>query len=90
MKDILLVRSYLIPEEKMNAEELSIRCAHGDMVIYPLAEIEIAVDGRSLTVEAAVADKLPVSVLLGEMYQNWGCYCRNWRTRTLGRCSQQR
>ena len=43
MKDILLVRSYLIPEEKMNAEELSIRCAHGDMVIYPLAEIEIVV-----------------------------------------------
>ena len=43
MKDILLVRSYLIPEEKMNAVELSIRCAHGDTVIYPLAEIEIVV-----------------------------------------------
>lgn len=43
MKDILLVRSYLIPEEKMNAEELSIHCAHVDTVIYPLAEIEIVV-----------------------------------------------
>ena len=60
-----LVRSDLVPEEKMTAEEISIRCAHGDTVIYPLAEIEIVVGGRSLTVEAAVADKLPVSVLLG-------------------------
>ena len=35
------------------------------MITRGTSEIEIVVGGRSLTVEAAVADKLPMSVLLG-------------------------
>ena len=32
---------------------------------YPLAEVEISVSGRVLTVEAGVSRTLPASVLLG-------------------------
>ena len=60
-----IVRRDLVPEEKITGEEISIRCAHGDTIVYPLAEIEIGIGGRSFTVEAAVVEKLPVSVLLG-------------------------
>ena len=41
---ITLVRSDLVLEEKMTV--ISIRCAHGDTVIYRLAEIEIVVGGK--------------------------------------------
>ena len=34
-------------------------------MLYPLAEPEIKLDGVQLQVKAVVADKLPVSVLLG-------------------------
>ena len=51
-------------------------CAHGDTVLYPLAEVELEVDGRSIRVEAAVSESLPVAVLLGtdvpEFYQLLG------------------
>ena len=40
---------------------VTIRCAHGDTVLYPLAEVEMVVDGIPLQVEAAVSDTLPVS-----------------------------
>ena len=35
------------------------------MVTYPLARVELEVEGRALTVEAAVSDTLPQSILLG-------------------------
>ena len=38
---------------------------HGDEVSYPLAKVEVVVDGKSYLVEAAVVKKLPKSVLLG-------------------------
>lgn len=61
-----LVHQDLIPESKIQESEvIAIRCAHGDTVIYPLAEISMEVEGRKITVEAAVSDTLPVSVLLG-------------------------
>ena len=60
-----LVRRDLVPAEKMVDGDVSICCAHGDTVVYPLAQVEIAVDGTCYSVEAAVSDKLPVSVLLG-------------------------
>ena len=40
-------------------------CAHGDTVAYPLAVVELKVDGLPLTVEAALSDTLPTAVLLG-------------------------
>ena len=42
-----------------------VRCAHGDILVYPLAKVEIEIAGERCLVEAGVVDKLPVSVLLG-------------------------
>ena len=60
-----LVWRDLVPKEKIGGGEISICCVHGDIVVYPLAEVQIAVDGVSYSVEAAVSETLPVSVLLG-------------------------
>ena len=42
-----------------------IQCAHGDAVAYPLANVKLEVQGVTVTVEAAVSETLPQSVLLG-------------------------
>ena len=61
-----LVRSDLVPAEKLlEGDAVTIRCAHGDTALYPLAEVTIEVDGVPLQVEVAVSETLPVSVLLG-------------------------
>ena len=61
-----MVRRDLVREEKhLDGEAVTVRCAHGDTVLYPLAEVEIELDGVRVRVKAAVADRLPVSVLLG-------------------------
>ena len=61
-----LVQRKLVPEEKLLLDQVvAIRCAHGDTVLYPLAQIKVEVDGHALDVEAAVSDTLPVSMLLG-------------------------
>lgn len=54
-----------MPEEKfVPGEAVIFRCAHGDKVLYPIAEMNINVDGLSITQLAAVSEKLPVPVLL--------------------------
>jgi len=61
-----LVRRDLIPEKKvLEGDVVTIRCAHGDTVVYPVVEVEMDVDGVKIQVEAAVSDTLPRSVLLG-------------------------
>jgi len=61
-----MVQRGLVPEEKiLEGEAVTVRCAHGDMVLYPLAEVEMELDGAKMMVQAAVSDTLPVSVLLG-------------------------
>ena len=64
--DRTLVRKELVPVERMVAGEVPIRCAHGDVHMYPLAELEIEIGGSMFAVEAGVTDYLPVSVLLGK------------------------
>ena len=60
------VRKELVPEEKiLMGDAVTIRCAHGDTVLYPLAALGLEVDGISIPVEAAVSESLPVPVLLG-------------------------
>ena len=49
----------------LEGKMVSVRCAHGDTELYPLADIRMEVDGTPIRVEAAVADTLPVDVLLG-------------------------
>ena len=44
---------------------MTIRCAHGDTVLYPLADIELEIDGLPIKVEAVVSETLPGAVLLG-------------------------
>ena len=61
-----LIHHALVPQKKMlQGEAVTIRCAHGDNALYPLAMVDLVVDGVPLTVEAAVSKTLPVSVLLG-------------------------
>ena len=61
-----LVRKELVPEGKVLKEEtVAVRCAHGESVRYPLAELEIAVGGKTMTIRAGVSDRLPVQLLLG-------------------------
>ena len=61
-----MVHSSLVGEGKqLDGEAVTVRCAHGDTVLYPLAKIDLELDGVNVSVKAAVADKLPASVLLG-------------------------
>ena len=61
-----LVRQELVPRSKMlEGEAVAIRCAHGDTVLYPLALVQMVVDGRNMEVKAAVSENLPMDVLLG-------------------------
>ena len=60
-----LIRGDLVPAEKLVKGEIPIRCAHGDIITYPIAEVELEIGGRHYLVEAGVVDGLPVSVLLG-------------------------
>ena len=49
----------------LECESMVIQCAHGDAVAYPLANLVLEVQGVTVTVEAAVSNTLPQSVLLG-------------------------
>ena len=61
-----LVHQKLVSEDKLkDAGAVAIRCAHGDTVLYPLADISLEVNGKQIAVEAAVSGTLPMSVLLG-------------------------
>ena len=55
------------PESSIRQEgsAVAIRCAHGDTVLYLLAEISVKIDGQPINIEAAVSNTLPVSLLLG-------------------------
>ena len=54
-----------MPRNKFLKKCVAVQCVHGDEVSYPLAKVEVVVDGKSYLVEAAVVKKLPKSVLLG-------------------------
>lgn len=61
-----MVRQDLVPPEKLlEGDSIAICCAHGDTVVYPLARVEVEVDGQAHEVEAAVSTKLPMSMLMG-------------------------
>ena len=61
-----MVRRELIPEsQRIEGETAAVTCAHGDTVLYPMAEVEMELEGVKLQVTAALSDTLPVSILLG-------------------------
>ena len=56
-----MVHRDLVPEKRFSAgATIRLRCAHGD-VTYPLAAVRLEIDGMSLPITAAVAERLPVS-----------------------------
>ncbi|KAL5475937.1 hypothetical protein EMCRGX_G025817 [Ephydatia muelleri] len=61
-----MVNQKCVPSDKiLDGKTISIRCALGDTRLYNLAEVTVQVQGVKMQVEAAVADNLPVDVLLG-------------------------
>ncbi|XP_065901363.1 uncharacterized protein [Dysidea avara] len=61
-----LVHSDLVSDEKLRqGEAVTVQCAHGDTVVYPLANMELEVHGQAVSVEVVVSEILPQSVLLG-------------------------
>ena len=61
-----LVHSDLVSDEKLRqGDAVTVQCAHGDTVVYLLANVELEVHGQAVSVEAAVSETLPQSVLLG-------------------------
>ena len=63
-----MVRQELVLSLKFNeGDAATIRCAHGDTVLYTLVNLNMGVDGRMFEVEAAVSTILPVPLLLGGM-----------------------
>ena len=73
IKDILLdtgasrsmIREDILPPDHRVDGEVTSRCAHGDMVAYPLTAIAVDIGSWQLVVKAGVSRTLPVSVLLG-------------------------
>ena len=73
IKDILLdtgasrsmIREDILPPDHRVDGEVTIRCAHGDMVAYPLTAIAVDIGSRRFVVKAGVSRTLPVPVLLG-------------------------
>ena len=62
----------LIPPCTLRDGEVTIRCAHGDTITYPLADITIFVGlNDKLGVRAAVSNTLPAAVLLGCDVLEW-------------------
>ena len=47
----------------LGREMVSIRCLHGDTVLYPLADVQLVMEGITVKVEAAVAERLPAEVI---------------------------
>ena len=50
-----LVRGDLITPDDIVDGEITIQCAHGDAVSYPLAAVKITLDGKDIITHAAVA-----------------------------------
>ena len=63
-----MVREDLAKTSKMlEGEAVTVRCAHGDTVLYPLSEVELELAGKKLKVKAAISESLPVFL----MYLYW-------------------
>ena len=61
-----IIHQDLVPSsKKVPGEAVTIRCSHGDIALYPLADVCIEVEGIAFKVRAALSQMLPVSVLLG-------------------------
>ena len=61
------VHSDLVSEGQIRERESAVvRCAHGDTVMYPMADICVELDGCTIDTVVAVSDTLPMDVLLSQ------------------------
>ena len=60
-----IINSKLVSDSTEITGEIPIHCAHCDIQIYPLAQVEVRMGERYFMVEAAMSRTLPLSVLLG-------------------------
>ena len=58
-----MVQADLVPSQKMTDITTTIWCAHGSVVVYPIAKDEDENWRPTIHIEAAVSKSLPVSVL---------------------------
>ena len=61
-----MARLDLVPKGKVVEVEVLNKCAHGDRVKYPLADVCIETCGKRIIARVAVARRLPVSAILGQ------------------------
>ena len=50
-----MVCQELVPEKLLTGEAVTIRCAHGDVVLYPSAEVHISVNNQVSSIKVAVS-----------------------------------
>ena len=62
---------------------VTIRCAHGETVLYPLAKVDLVVEGLPVEVEVAMPETLPVPVLIQTDVPEF-----TWRTKYNYRANQ--
>ena len=60
-----LVQGDLVSDNAILDGEITIRCAHGDIVSYPLAVVQNNIGGKDIITQAAVSSTLLASALLG-------------------------
>ena len=61
----MLMHQEWVPRDRMlDGEAVTIRCAHGATVLYPVALLQVVVGTRTMEVRTAVSKTLPVDVLL--------------------------
>ena len=61
-----MVHKALVPRpQTVPGETVPVRCSHGDVTFYPLANVRLCIQGTEFTIRAALSPTLPVSVLLG-------------------------
>ena len=67
-----LVWRELVPEGKVKM--VGVRCAHGEVVHYPTAELEVVVGDKKIITKAGVSDDSQCSCCWGVMYPNCSAY----------------
>lgn len=61
-----LVKKRLVPDScLLDGETVAVQCAHGDVIEYPVAEVEIVIEGVKKNVKVGVSESLPQPVLAG-------------------------
>ena len=60
----IVQRDLVGEKQSLEGESTIIQCAHGHAIAYPLAAIELEIQGKPVLVNAAVSDNLPWSVLV--------------------------